>query len=431
MTTEPPVANPIAMWDVGQVLSRRWRVLLVCVAVFTALGAVAGRVVPDSYSATTTLVVSPLVANPSMSVSSRDAINIATEREIIQSKDVAQLALEMVGEPPSHDTSLIDNLSVVAPDNSQVLHVTVTDRSPRRAAALSGGVADAYLELRRERGAEVAELFIAQIDERVAELGAEDGLTSEQVRELNDQRRSLALFGQDPGRVIGRATPPASPSGPPDVTFIAAGIVGGMLIGIAAALLRERTDRRVRNSVRLTQTVGSTPVLVSNPDDEEAVRWLRRAIMNDTADPPSTVLLVSAAGTLPTLAGRLAATIERAGRKTSTIDAQTLSTEEIDSARIRVSDTDDDVALIDATGVSSRTTISELADYADAAVVVATPRSLRADAAALFGVAVAASTPAVAVLLSDSEGTQTSRRTNLNDAGATPTPAARQRRGNQ
>lgn len=401
MSSESSTGNQLTLSDIGALLLRRWRVILACILLFGLMGVALARLAPDNYSATTTLVVSPLMADPSVADSSRDSINIATEREIIESKAVARLALEKIGESPEGAADLIDNLNVVAPDGSQVLHVTVTDGSAQRAADLSGAVADAYLEFRQEGGAEVAQRFIEHIDERVAELSqADDTIAREQIRELTDQRRLLALFGQDPGRVIGRANPPTSAAGPGTVTFGAAGLVGGGLIGIAVALIRERTDRRIRTAPRLAQAIGSEPVAVRSLDDDESLRWLRRTIMADPDRAPRSVLVVGVEPKLPDFAGALARAVHRTGRDTRVINAHQLSTDKIDSAAIGLLGDVDEVTLIDATAVASRTSISELAELADIALIVCSPKSATAAVADLARLIADTSTASVGVFVS-------------------------------
>lgn len=377
----------VGLGDVARILLYRWRTVLLSVVVTTALAVGAFYALPPQYSATTTLVVSPLVNNPSENVSARDSINIATEREILLSSDVARLALESLGQDPDDAEDLISRMSVVAPDNSQVLRITVDDDDPSAAADATNALAQAYLEFRREGGEDMAERFMEQIDERVAELSDEQGnaATRDQVSLLLDERRALTLFGQDPGRIIGQASPPTSSSGPGLLVFVAAGLVGGGLLSVGIALLRERTDRRVRSGGRLAATVGESVVIVDDVHDIESVRWLRRSVASVVCD-NGVVLVLSVGSGEVGLAEALTRTAREAGQDVLLEDAADLTPAEVDrwTAPVRGSAAHPStpsgdaghsgLIVMDATGVDSPTSLSELAGRAEAAVLVVAPR---------------------------------------------------------
>lgn len=387
---EPMTIN---VGDVGRVLLRRWRIIVVGIVLATSLAAAAHGLLSSTYSATTRLVVSPLASDPSVSTSARDTINIATEREIVQSSAVAAMALEQVGRSPAEAEDLIANLSVVAPDNSYVLRITVSDRSANDAAALANAVANAYLDFRREGGQEMVTRLTEHIDGQIAALaeGPNDDLNRQQIRDLTEQRQTLALFGQNPGRIIGQATPPNSPSGPGLPIFLIAGIAGGALLGVGVALLREQTDRRVRTVGRLEKYAELPATLLEAPTDQESLRWLRRRIVSSVPDGGSVLLLSSARSGVP-IAEPLAAVTRDAGFAVAVEDANVLMPAEVDDWSFGRHTTAEDragepparhsstsILLVDATKVTSRTSISELAERADVAVLVVTPRDYLAD----------------------------------------------------
>lgn len=407
-------SSSVSLTDVKDVLAGRWRAILVSVLVATGLATTAGLILPDRYAATSTVVVSPLSNDPSVSVSLRDAITIATEREILQSQEVARLALDSLGRSGEGTGDLIASMGVVAPEGSQVLRVTVTADSPQEAATLTDAVAEAYLEFRRRGGTEMADRFIRLIDERVAELstGSTDQAAREQIRQLSDQRHALSLFGQDPGRVIGHAEPPQEPSGPGLPLFVLAGLVGGLLLGVVVALARERVDRRVRFARRLAEDTGTCPVVLDDLGDVEGLRWLRR---NITLLVPGggTVLFVGTSGRRRgvDVVTALAEVARDSGYVVRVDDASELSPAGIDAwtrvgatvpaAIAEVQGSPGAAArlhLVDATRVTSPTSLSELADLADAMVVVASPRDLRRDVQLLGGLADRAAAPLLAVL---------------------------------
>lgn len=407
-------ASPVSLSDVKDVLAGRWLVILTSVLVATGLATTASFVIPDRYAATSTVVVSPLSNDPSVSVSLRDAITIATEQEIVRSQEVARLALQSLGRPPQGSADLIASMGVVAPEGSQVLRVTVTADSPQEAATLANAVAEAYLEFRRAGGIQLADRFMKLVDERVAELsaGPNDQSTREQIRVLTDQRRALGLFGQDPGRVIGQAVPPQDPSGPGLPLFVLAGVVGGGLMGVVVALIRERGDRRVRFARRLGEDAGMMPVVLGDVGDLETLRWLRR---NITLLVPSggAVLFVST-GLRRAGVGVVTALAEVArdsGYAVRLDDASDVSPVSIDAwahAGLTAPVSDEDglprhaaarLHLIDATRVTSPTSLSELADLADAVVLIAARRDLRRDVQLMVALADHAAHPVLPVFV--------------------------------
>ena len=422
----PPLAEPaqpasgrqeastgatLGLGDVRDVLLTRWRVLLFTVLVATVLATTVGLVLPPRYAATATVVVAPLSNDPSVSVSTRDAINMATEKEIMQSKEVAGLALENLGRSPEGRSDLLARMGTVAPDASQVLRVTVTADSADEAATLANAVAEAYLDFRRRGGVELAGRFMDLIDERVEQLTSspDDAATREQVRLLTDQRRALGVFGQNPGRVIGRADPPREASGPGLPMFVLAGAVGGVILGAVLALGRERTDSRVRSLRRLRADVGSTPVVVDDLTDIEAFRWLRRQVthLTPTGGP---VLVASTAKRSDTvdIVGPFAEVARDSGYVVRAHDLSGLSPVGIDAwvrsgfASSTPPQDGCDVAeihLIDATRVRSMASLSEIVDRSEALVLVTVPRDLRADVARIASLAADARIPLLSVLV--------------------------------
>lgn len=387
---------------------------------FTALAGVGYLVLPRSYSATTTLVVTPLVSDPSSSGGSRDSINIATEREILQSREVARMAMTSVGRSEEDSDDLARNLEVVAPDGSQVLRVTVSNASSDGAAELSNAVAEAYLEFRRQGGQEAAQRLTDYIDERLADMASETAgdANSQQIRILSDQRRTLALYGQDPGRIIGRAAPPQTPTGPGVLTFLLAGLVGGLIVGAIAALLREQTDPVVRSADRYAELTGLAPIVVEDPRHEESLRWLRRSVLS-LVPAAGTVLLLGASARNVRLAEPLAEVVRRAGVEVAVEDVSALSPSEVDRWAVRRAPSEEHSSpgqdtraclwIVDASRVTSRTSIAELAERVDVVALVVTPKARRAAVLEVLRLAEAVAPHILAVLVRRSHTRRTDR----------------------
>ncbi len=251
------------------VLRRRWLTIVVAAIIGALLGLVVSALIPTRYSATTSLVVSPLVTNPF--TNTRDDVNIRTEAEVLRSREVAERASEALGEPLTAGSYLLSQVDVAAPSGSQILQVTVQASTPEQAAEAADALSLAYLEFRREGAAEIAERYLATIDEQLAQLQADgSGSSATLVAVLQQQRLSVMLSSPEPGRIIGAATVPSRAATPGVAIAVIAGAAVGALGGVALALLRERLDRRVRAKDRLAALVGESLVDADSLDDLDA-----------------------------------------------------------------------------------------------------------------------------------------------------------------
>ncbi|MFC8302327.1 Wzz/FepE/Etk N-terminal domain-containing protein [Specibacter sp. NPDC057265] len=271
--------SAVKVGDLMMTFARRWPVILVTTLICAALGFALGATAPKIYTATATLTVSPITTSPFSSAAVNQQINITTERAILSSGEVAAIAAQELGEKASSG-SLQSNTETAAPSGSQILEVSVTLPDAEKAARQANALAKAYLQFRSEGAAEVAAGYIAQIDERLKNLSNQATLTDsqqQQVQNLQQQRTELTLASANPGRLIGSATAPAQQSSMGLLVFMAAGTMGGVLLGLALALVRERTDPKVRTAARLGALFENELVLV-NDKDQEPVRWLVRTV---------------------------------------------------------------------------------------------------------------------------------------------------------
>lgn len=279
-------------------LRRRWLTVLLVLLLGALGGAAFAGATPDRYEATASLVVTPVISNPL--TGSREDVNIRTEQEILGSREVARRAAASLGGADG-GASLRGDVEVAAPLGSQILQVTVRGDDPQQAADGADAIAGAYLDLRREAAATVTERYLEGVDQQIEDLRAEpstvavDGL----IERLQQQRSSVTPSDQDPGRIIGAAVPPTSPSGPGLLITAAGGAMAGLLLGVAAAVLRERLDPSVRSADRIELAAGPLPVVASRYSDEQF--WARLAdetIRRSRVDPdrePVRVLMHAAA----------------------------------------------------------------------------------------------------------------------------------------
>lgn len=382
-TPSPDV--PVKLGDLRERIARRWPVMLGSLVVVLAVAVAIAGMFPERYTATTTLVVAPIVSDPSSSAAAQATININTEREILGSPEVARRASEAIGETFSVDSVLLTSSDVAAPSGSQVLQVSVSDSDPDQAAAYANALGQAYLEFRRQGATDTAARYIQAIDQQIAELeaSADPAVTQAILATLREQRTTLSLFGQEPGRIIGPAIPPTDPSSLSFSVFLAAGLVGGLLVGVGLVLLRDRVDRKIRFAARLAEITRSEPVIIRSVADHESFRWLMReidTIVRNRARGPELIGVV-----VPDMAhhaeftAALGRAAEDAGRSVVHIAAERIDSRSVDRGWPTTQDQHEwggSTVLIDASAVTSRATLARLAERC-AVIVLAGHRHTR------------------------------------------------------
>ena len=353
-------------------LRRRWLLVLLAMLLGGLAGAAYAELTPDRYESTTSLVVSPVISNPL--TGSREDVNIRTEQEILGSREVARRASASLGDADASE-SLRGEVSVAAPMGSQILQVTVRASTPQEAVDGADAIADAYLELREDAASNLTQRYLEGVDQQIEDLRAEPSTptTEALIETLQQQRTNVTPADQEPGRIIGAAVLPSEPSGPGMLITIAGVAVAGMLLGIAAAVLRERLDPSVRTADRLELSAGPLAIVTSEHSDEQFwVRLADEAVRRAHVDPahePVRVLLHAAAP----MPSRIAAGCLLAAVRWILDDPSTaLAWGDEDSTRMRASADHGGRAVIVPSG-TYRTSLAGAARRSDVAVLTATP----------------------------------------------------------
>lgn len=344
----------------GQLLSllRRYMSLLILLAVVGAgAGVAAALVLPAPYQATATVLVSPLEGNPySPDGRGDDLVNLQTEAQLVTTDRVAKIAQQKLGHEPEGD------IAVAVPPNTQVLNLTYTASNSANARAGAQAFADAYLAYRQQRAQDVVNNQLAKLKaqadkvqrqllktnrEMAASAGAKRATLQQRVTAytnqlgvIDEQANDIGSTPINPGQVI---TPAGAPDGPGQIRtalFGVGGLIGGLVIGVAVVLLRERLNQRLRNAeaieamgVRTLASIpaggppGDTLALVSAPKSPvgEAYRRLRAAVVATAPQTPVALLVTSATpgGSARLTSANLAVSLAFAGAKTIMIDATT------------------------------------------------------------------------------------------------------------
>ena len=283
MDATRPVSYDLADY-LGMLRRHWWVVLLLAVAGVLGAGAVA-RAQPKVYESATSVLVAPTGVSGANAAGGRTSgtINLDTEAQLVLSTDIATAAQKLlkVGTPPDQLTA---NVTVTVPANTTVLVITYAAGSPKEAQAGSHAFAIAYLQNRQSTAqadltAQISALdakvreysaALSQLSSRLATLAKGDpnraDLTSQvatltsQINTLTSRENELATTQVVPGKIINDAPLPVDPSRPSIPLYLASGAMVGLLLGTGVALVRERTDKRVRRAVDVTRR-GDVPVL--------------------------------------------------------------------------------------------------------------------------------------------------------------------------
>ncbi|MDQ3915612.1 MAG: polysaccharide biosynthesis tyrosine autokinase [Actinomycetota bacterium] len=284
--SQAPATEVTASRDLREFLGilriRKWTILIVATLVVAAALFFSARERPLYKSEAKVLVkaIPPAGGSNTFPVSP----NLETERELVESESVAQLARD---EANTSDLSP-ESLSVDVATETEILLIAYTDPDPLTAQRNAQAYADAYLEFRRQ---EVINDLLSSSDrvrQQIGTLNKQLAKTNRQIRKteneslkvtLQSQANSLvgqiAILQQEQseltppeslrvGQVVARAGLPSSPVSPNHLANGVMGLFVGLALGVGAGLLRERLDDRVRDRTDLEAAIGA-PVLAVVP----------------------------------------------------------------------------------------------------------------------------------------------------------------------
>lgn len=230
--------------DYLRVLSRRWRVITALALLGTGLGVMATAATTPEYRAGTTLFVSmhdqsdtaQLIQGNAFIQARVQSYAAMAASPLVTRPVVTALRLAMTPD------QLAGRITATSQPGTVLLHITVTDTEPRRAARISNAVAARFADM-------------------VSELETPAGAKTSPVK----------LSVTQP------ATTPASVVSPRPLLNLALGLLSGLALGVGCAVLRESLDTSVRTSYALSAFVGEAggpPVLGSIVHDSRNARHL-------------------------------------------------------------------------------------------------------------------------------------------------------------
>ena len=227
---------------------------------------------PDQYSATSQILV---LASGSTVTSAPIAVTpteVQTDLQLVTSAPVVQAVSQRLGSRPSISAAEVAQTDVIA--------LTAISSSPSRAALIANTYAKAFVSYQQQAAIKELTAVELQLRTQIGTLGAKirnlngrPSTASQQAALLDQQavlREQLAQM-QVSGAVttggvelVTPAVPPASPSSPKPRQDGLLGLAAGLILGLAAAFLRDSYDDTL-SSKDVAEQLSGAPVLALVP----------------------------------------------------------------------------------------------------------------------------------------------------------------------
>lgn len=311
--------------DIAQLmrlLRRRWMLIVACGLVAALLGAGWASLQPRVYAASAagTVTASTPSTDPSSAAvyENLSKSKVASYVQWAESRQVAQYVIDVLGIDRSPE-GLVSDISVSNPEDTPVINVTATARTPE----LARDIATAWIQGLAIEGAEL-------------DGGSIDGTNGDQPVLILQTTEQAGL--------------PNSPVSPNLRLTLLVSVVAGLAIGFGVALLLSILDRRVRSVEQLEEAfelpvIGTLPLVKTEADggrlvvsndalnhnakggfsrSAESFREIRTNLQYVRVDDPPRIMVVSSA--VPgegksTVTANLALTLAAAGQPVVIVDA--------------------------------------------------------------------------------------------------------------
>lgn len=230
------------------VLRRRWPIVLALIIVCAAAPVVQALTSEPTYSASSRVLFgSQSLASVAGDVSrdTGDPERQAATNVLLASSEAVADRVRQRLELRASVQDLREQVEVEAEANANVLRITASDESPRRAASIADAFAEEFVALQAqsdERSIEAAENEIRRQLQGLAPDAPERAALTESLNRLT----TLRAVATGDSRIIGGAVVPESPSSLGPVRSGIVGAIVGVALGLALAFLVEALDRRVK-----------------------------------------------------------------------------------------------------------------------------------------------------------------------------------------
>jgi succinoglycan biosynthesis transport protein ExoP len=162
-------------------------------------------------------------------------------------------------------------ISVSSTSESDVVDIAASDRTPSRAADIANAYAAQVVQSQRASDRAAVSAAKAQLQAQLTALGAaaQNSPEAKALLAREQQLTVVASLQTGEAEIVQPALQPTSPSSPTTVRNTVLGLLVGLVLGIALALVREGSDRRVKDVESLEEIFGA-PVLAAVTDMADA-----------------------------------------------------------------------------------------------------------------------------------------------------------------
>lgn len=233
-----------------EVLRRRWPLVAGIVIVCVVISAVQQKRATPTYKATASVafqessITEGLLIGAGAGSSGEPQRDADTEVTIAHSPEVAQGVRTQLGNRIGVP-ELLGMVSVEAAPNADVLNITAATDNPRESAQIANAFANQYITFRTNSKLSQIDAAKTQLQQQLnsAPPGSTEAVSLQQQILRYAQARAVVGAGAN---IIGRATPPSSPSGTKFSTAVILGLVIGIALAFTLVLLLESLDRRIK-----------------------------------------------------------------------------------------------------------------------------------------------------------------------------------------
>lgn len=316
----------------------RWKLLiLVLVVGAPAVAYLLERGKPDTYSSSTLIAFTAPETNSNFTLPSSNSVystnNISAIAELVTTSPIATVAGSLL-KPPVDGSTIVGDVSASADTTTNFITISASAGSPTEAAAIANAFAKALNVNENDVTSADINSAIASYKSQLAKLDP----TNADYQSIHQELLAAQAALKTPANGISQlqpATPDDTPTGPHPRRSIELGLVIGILLAIAAVMLLDSADRRLRSPDDLERFT-NLPLLAAiapsafageletTPVDEETFQTLRTSLTYFTVDRQIKSVLITSPGEQEgksTVAVRLALAAARAGLDVVLVDA--------------------------------------------------------------------------------------------------------------
>jgi capsular exopolysaccharide synthesis family protein len=272
---EPPAEEEAGLRRYVETIRERLWLVLLAIALTTAIAIAYVLFAQKTYEATANLLVTSVSTEdaairslPLIFESSDPTRDVETGSQFVNNTDVASSVKNQLHLSDSPQ-DLLKKISVQPVAQSNIVSVTAKGDTPEEAQKLANTFATAAVA---DRTTQVHAAIDAQIPHLEEQLQANPNPAVAATLGAELAQFQTLRNAQDPSfRVENLADQPQEPSSPRPVLSIVAGLLGGLILGVAAAFVAQALDPRVRRESQLRRQF-RLPILARIPRESRRTK---------------------------------------------------------------------------------------------------------------------------------------------------------------